>query len=156
MARAALAAVLALFAGAPAAASELRGPGRFCGYSAIIDLAADERVVTLQGSIHSGSFRWEGAWGGMTVSDSELASPGNGKIAVERTAGGATRVAERRDGTRHVVAIGNGRSAAAWFSSDKPFTAAQLSAIDHVRLFGDGQAPDGCNLRTVFVWEFEE
>jgi len=145
-----------LAAGDPAAAHALHGPGRFCGYSTVIDLRADERVVTLEGSIHSGSFRWEGPWGHMTVRDSEIASPGHRKVAVERTPGGAIRLAERRDGNGYVVAIGNGRSAAAWFSNDTRFTAAQLAAIDRVTLFADGQQPERCDLRTVFVWEVEE
>ena len=151
-----MAAILALAAGGPAAASELRGPGRFCGYLPIIDLVAGERVVTLNSGIHSGSFRWDGPWGRMTVVGTGIGSPGDQEIAVERTPGGAIRYAERRDGGRHVVAIWNRSTGAAWFSSDRRFTAAQLAAIDRVQLFDEGQQPEGCRLRTVFVWEVEE
>ncbi|PXA98760.1 hypothetical protein DMC47_06870 [Nostoc sp. 3335mG] len=151
-----MAAILARAAGAPAAASELRGPGRFCGYSPVIDLVAGERVVTLKGGIHSGSFRWEGPWGRMTVWGSEIGSPDDEKVAVERTAGGTTRYAERREGDRYVITIWNRSSAMARFSSKRRFTAPQLAAIDRVELFDAGQRPEGCNLKTIFVWNFEE
>lgn len=51
----------------PAAASVLEGPATFCGYSPIIDLLPGETVTTLQGGIHGGSFRWDGAFGSLIV-----------------------------------------------------------------------------------------
>ena len=56
-------------------AGELVGPGRFCGYSPIIDLQAGEKVVTLQGGIHGGSFLWEGPFGKLEVHGIGWASP---------------------------------------------------------------------------------
>jgi hypothetical protein len=55
-----------------------------------------------------------------------------------------------RRGGAYVVAIWNGRQGAAYFTSDQPITAAQLGAIDRVRLYQEGETPEGCNLRTVF------
>ena len=92
----------------------------------------------------------------MTVLGTGIASPGDEKVAVERTPGGATGYAERRDGDRHVVAIWNRSTGTAWFSNDRRFTAPQLAAIDRVQLFDESERPEGCNLRTIFVWEFEE
>lgn len=47
VAAAALATALPFFA----EAGELEGPGRFCGYSPIIDLLPGERITTLEGDV---------------------------------------------------------------------------------------------------------
>ena len=55
------------------------------------------------------------------------------------------------DGYR--VAIWNGENGAAYFTSPRPFTASQRRAIARVRLFNEGENPEGCGLRTMFSWE---
>lgn len=140
----------------PAAASELRGPGRFCGYAPIIDLREGERIVTLQGGIHGGTFRWEGSWGVMTVDGIGWASPPPGRELRKRTPGGTIRFAERQSEGGRVIAIWNGREGTAYFHTVGRFTPTQIAAIDRVRLFQEGEEPDGCKLRTVFRWEVDE
>jgi hypothetical protein len=141
-----------LYAGV-AAASELRGPGRFCGYAPIIDLLPGEKVTTGQGGIHSGSFVWEGAFGRFEVRGIGWASPPKGRILRAQTDARPARFAERRVDGGYEIAIWNGAHGAAYFTSPTPFTARQLEAIDRVRLFEEGQDPPNCKLRTIFVWE---
>jgi hypothetical protein len=142
-----------LFAG-EAKAGELSGPGRFCGYAPIIDLVAGEKVTTLQGGIHGGSFRWDGDFGSLEVHGIGWASRPKG--AVVKAAAGAkpARFAQRRVKEGYEVSIWNGAHGAAYFKSPKPFTASQLRAVDRVLLFEEGQAPSGCDLRTIFSWDF--
>ena len=144
--------VVMAMSGAPAAAGELRGPGRFCGYSPIIDLHEGERIVTLEGGIHGGTFRWEGPWGAMTVDGVGWASRPSGQALSKQTQGGVIRFAERREKGERVVAIWNGRQGAAYFRTQGRFTAEQLAAINRVRLFQEGEEPEGCQLRTLFSW----
>jgi len=146
---------LALAAGWPSAASasELAGPGRFCGYSPIIDLVKGERVVTLQGGIHGGSFRWEGAFGTLEVHGIGWASKPDGLPEDRQTGRGHVRFAQRMNEGKYVVAIWNRRRGVAYFHSPEPFTRKQLAAIDRVDLIEEGDQPQGCNLRTIFVWE---
>lgn len=142
-----------LFAAAPADASELVGPGRFCGYAPIIDLLPGEKVTTLEGGIHGGSFRWEGAFGSFEVMGIGWAAPAKGRMLNPPTADRPARFGQRRVKGGYEVAIWNGAHGAAYFTSPRPFTAAQLAAVDRVRLFEEGQEPSGCKLRTIFVWE---
>jgi hypothetical protein len=148
---------LAAFAAAaitgPVSAGELTGPARFCGYSPIIDLLESERVTTLQGGIHGGSFRWEGAFGALEVHGIGWASRPKGRIVSELTAFRPARFAQRRSRGRYVIAIWNGRHGAAYFMSENRFTKQQIEAIGRVRLFEEGETPEGCNLRSVFSWE---
>lgn len=144
---------LAVACAIPAEASELRGPGRFCGYAPIIDLLADEKVTTLEGGIHAGSFRWEGAFGSMEVHGIGWAARPKGRILRVQTDSTPARFAQRRIEGRYTIAIWNGAHGAAYFTSPKPLTARQLTAIDRVRLFEEGQDPPDCKLRTIFVWE---
>ncbi|WP_120217563.1 MULTISPECIES: hypothetical protein [unclassified Sphingopyxis] len=138
---------------APAIAAELDGPARFCGYSPIIDLLPGERVETLTGGIHGGSFRWSGDFGSLVVHGNGWASKPKGAVALKRNAKGHVRYASRKSGGEYGVAIWNRRHGAAYFSSPKPLTDAQLTAIDRVDLFNEGEDPDGCDLRTIFSWE---
>ncbi|MXP27146.1 hypothetical protein GRI39_14015 [Altererythrobacter indicus] len=138
---------------APAFAGELAGPARFCGYSPIIDLIEGETVVTLQGGIHGGSFRWEGAFGSLEVNGIGWASRPKGRIVSEQTDARPARFAQRRTDGRYQIAIWNGRHGAAYFTSPNRFTRQQIEAIERVRLFEEGETPEGCNLRTVFSWE---
>ena len=138
---------------APAEASELVGPGRFCGYAPIIDLLPGEKVTTLEGGIHGGSFRWEGAFGSFEVMGIGWAAPAKGRMLNPPTADRPARFAQRRVKGGYEIAIWNGAHGAAYFTSPRPFGAAQLAAIDRVRLFEEGQEPSGCKLRTIFVWE---
>jgi len=147
-------AAAALVAAAAASASTLEGPGRFCGYSPIIDLLEGERITTLTGGIHGGTFRWEGAFGTLEVQGIGWASEPDGRPEARRTARGHVRFATRRRQGSHEVAIWNGRHGAAYFRSPDPLTRAQLAAIDRVDLFDEtDQEPQGCKLRTVFAWE---
>jgi hypothetical protein len=155
--RAAAALLLALLAGlgVPGAlqAGELTGPGRFCGYAPIIDLLPGERVVIGTGGIHAGKFVWQGGFGALEVSGIGWASRPPGTAADHRTAKGHTRFEQRRDQRGFTVALWNGRNAAAYFSSPRRLTRAQLAAVDRVDLFQEGEEPQGCELRTVFSWE---
>jgi hypothetical protein len=136
----------------PASASELEGPARFCGYSPIIDLLPGEKVTTLEGGIHEGRFRWDGSFGSLDVVGIGWASEPKGQIT--RPLGDLPAMfAPRRVHGRYVVAIWNGASGAAYFSSQRRITPAQLDAIGRVKLYNEGERPSGCRLRTVFVWE---
>ncbi len=134
-----------------ASASELTGPGRFCGYAPIIDLLPGERIVTLDGGIHSGRFRWTGPFGDLDVNGIGSASRPPGDLNREPTGKGHASFAQQRVDGRYVVAIWNRRNGAAYFSSHRPLTQQQLAVIDRVDLFEEGEDPGRCNLRTVFV-----
>ena len=134
-------------------AGELAGPGRFCGYSPIIDLQAGEKVVTLQGGIHGGSFQWEGPFGVLEVHGVGWASRPPGRIVKAGSGSRPNRFAQRRMKNGYSVAIWNGAQGAAYFESARPITREQLHAIDRVALFQEGQTPSGCKLRTIFSWE---
>ncbi|TGX50179.1 hypothetical protein E5A73_17300 [Sphingomonas gei] len=136
-----------------AAASDLEGPGRFCGYAPIIDLIAGERVVTLGGGIHSGTFRWEGAFGQLDVIGIGWASPPDSAGKAKRTSKGHLLFPPRRERGRYRVALWNGRNGVAYFSTPHRLTRQQLAAIDRVDLFEEGEEPVGCKLRTIFSWE---
>lgn len=146
-------AILSLLVPVAAHAGELDGPARFCGYSPIIDLRAGERVVTLRGGIHSGTFRWSGPWGALTVRGIGWASRPSGRAVALPTATGQVRFGQRRTKDGYSVAIWNGRQGAAYFDSPVRLTAAQLAAIDRVDLFQEGETPQDCALRTIFSWE---
>ena len=148
-----VAAVVAAQWAAPAAASELEGPARFCGYSPVIDLLPGERVEMLSGGIHSGAFRWTGDFGSLEVNGIGWAAKPEGKVALKKNAKGHVRFEPRRVDGRYAVAIWNGAHAAAYFSSGEPITESQLAAIDRVDLFEEGQETEGCNLKTIFSWE---
>jgi hypothetical protein len=137
----------------PAEAGEIRGPGRFCGYSSIIDLLPGEKITTLGGGIHSGRFRWEGEFGSLEVLGIGWASRPKGRIVRGLSSTKPARFSQRRVNGAYEVAIWNGAQGAAYFRSEEPISALQLQAIDRVSLFQEGQEPTGCDLRTVFVWE---
>ncbi len=134
-------------------AGEIEGTGRFCGYSPIIDLLPGEKITTLEGGIHGGSFRWEGPFGSLDVYGLGWASRPNGRIVEVQTDTKPARFAQHRMKQRYEIAIWNGAHGAAYFSSDKPLTALQVEAIRRVRLFEEGQDPPDCKLRTVFSWD---
>jgi hypothetical protein len=136
-----------------AAANELKGPGRFCGYSPIIDLLEGETITTLQGGIHGGSFRWKGAFGTLEVYGIGWAGRPPGEIVRQPADGRPGRFEQRREDGDYVVAIWNGEYGAAYFRSEEPLTSQQIEAIDRVALFNEGETPEGCKLRTVFSWE---
>lgn len=138
---------------APVKASQLVGPGRFCGYAPIIDLLAGEKVTTLGSGIHSGSFRWDGAFGSIEVRGIAWASSPKGRMLNAPTADKPARFAQRRVKQGYQVAIWNGAHGAAYFQSETSFGPQQITAIERVRLFEEGQEPTGCKLRTVFVWD---
>ena len=135
-----------------ARASELAGPARFCGYSPLIDLLPGERIVTLEGGIHGGRFRWEGAFGSLDVDGVGWASRPPGAMIPRPTSRGHASFEQRHSNGRYVVAIWNRRQGAAYFSSGRPLNSAQLVAIDRVDLFQEGEDPGRCNLRTGFSW----
>ena len=137
----------------PAHASDVEGPARFCGYSPIIDLLPGEKITTLEGGIHGGSFRWEGAFGVLEVHGIGWASRPRGRIIRPSTSNHPIRFAQRRAKNGFRIAIWNGSHGAAYFSSPRPFTAPQLDAIDRVELFEEGQTPSNCKLRTFSSWE---
>lgn len=144
---------LALFAPVPAKAAELEGPGRFCGYSPIIDLLSGEKATLLQSGIHGGSFRWDGAFGTLEVHGIGWASRPKGHIVRRQSDGRPARFRQRKGEGTYEIAIWNGAQGAAYFRSPKPFSEQQISAIDRVMLYQEGQEPAGCTLRTVFSWD---
>jgi hypothetical protein len=151
-----LAAFLAATVGAtpaPVSAGELAGPARFCGYSPIIDLLDGESVTTLQGGIHGGSFRWDGVFGTLEVHGIGWASRPKGRIVSQQSDLRPARFAQRRTDGRYQIAIWNGRHGAAYFTSGSRFSREQIAAIDRVRLFEEGETPEGCKLRTIFSWD---
>jgi hypothetical protein len=138
----------------PVQASDLNGPGRFCGYAPVIDLLEGESVTSLDGGIHSGSFRWDGSFGTLYVRGIGWASKPKGRVAVSSNARGVTRFKQSRIKSEYVIAIWNRNYGAAYFKSKRPMIEEQIAAIDRVYLFDeDGPQPDGCKLRTIFVWE---
>lgn len=145
--------VAALLFPAAATASELKGPARFCGFSPIIDLRPGETITTLEGGIHGGSFRWDGPFGSMKVYGIGSAARPPGDIVQPRRGRKPARFAERRGEDGYGIAIWNGEHGAAYFTSPRPFTAKQRHAIARVRLFNEGENPEGCGLRTIFSWE---
>lgn len=132
----------------------LVGPGRFCGYSPIIDLLPGERVVLLDGGIHGGRFRWEGQFGTLRVSGIGWAARLQGDIEKSAPNGEIVKFRQVKEDGRYRVAIWNQRHGAAYFSSRAPLTERQLAAIDRVDLFEEGEEPKGCELRTVFSWDY--
>ena len=136
-----------------AAAHDLMGPARFCGYSPIIDLLPGESITALESGVHGGKFRWEGLFGSLDVSGIGWARRPRGRIAEAWTSTNPARFAQRRVDGRYVVAIWNGAQGAAYFSSVSPFTPDHLRAISRVDLFQEGQSPEGCDLRTVFSFD---
>jgi len=138
---------------APCKADALTGPGRFCGYSPVIDLLPGETVTTLENGIRAGSFRWEGAFGSLKVDGIGWASRPTGPIAEAQAGAKPARFEQHLADGRYVVAIWNGAKGAAYFSSETPLTPDQILAIGRVTLFEEGETPSACNLRTLFVWE---
>ena len=136
----------------PATASDLEGPARFCGYSPIMDLKPGEKITTLGGGIHGGSFRWDGDFGSLVVRGIGWASRPKGRLVVEPSEGRPGHFAQRKRDGKYIVAIWNGRQGAAYFESPTRFTNRQRAAIERVRLFQEGEEPQDCDLRTVFVW----
>ncbi len=143
------------FLAPPVAAQDWIGPGRFCGYSPVIDLLAGEKVTPLEGGIHAGSFRWEGSFGAMKVVGIGWASPPPGFVAAGRTSKGMTLFRQRRMKGEYRVAIWNRSHGVAYFSSPNRFTGAQRAAVDRVDLHDEGDEPQGCKWRTIFSWEAE-
>lgn len=138
----------------PATASEIKGPARFCGYSPIIDLQPGETIQTLQGGIHGGSFRWDGAFGSLIVHGIGWASRPEGRLVVEPSEETPGRFTARKGRGKYAIAIWNGRQGAAYFEASTRFTDLQIAAIERVRLFQEGEEPLDCDLRTVFAWDF--
>ena len=136
----------------PATASDLEGPARFCGYSPIIDLKFGEKITTLQGGLHGGSFQWAGDFGSLVVRGIGWASRPKGRLVVEPSDGRLGHFAQRKRDGKYIIAIWNGRQGVAYFESGTRFTDQQRAAIDRVRVFQEGEEPSGCDLRTVFVW----
>ncbi len=147
-----LAALIAV--SSPASAGELIGPGRFCGYSPIIDLIYGERIVTLEGGIHGGTFDWHGSFGTLNVLGLGWAGKPKGRMRANLTQMGHAMFQPRKEDGQFVVAIWNKANGAAYFRSPTQFTKAQLKAIERVDLFDEATPePKGCKLRTVFSWE---
>ena len=144
------------FLAAAVSASVLNGPGRFCGYSPIIDLQFGETITTLDGGIHGGTFEWRGGFGSLIVHGIGWASRPKGRLVADLSDEKPARFAERKQEGKYILEIWNGRQGVAVFQSATPFTQPQLAAIDRVRLFQEGEEPANCSLRTVFDWNIEE
>lgn len=148
-----IAAVLALSLSAPSEAANLAGPGRFCGYAPIIDLLPGERITTLDGGIHGGSFRWDGAFGSLEVYGIGWASRPKGRLPGTASNAKPAMSRERRTDEGYTIAIWNGSHGAAYFRSASRLTAPQVEAIRRVTLFEEGETPTDCDLRTMFAWD---
>ena len=141
---------------APAAAEEsegFKGPGRFCGYSAIIDLRAGERIIPTGGGIHGGAFIWRGSFGELEVMNLGWAAEPTEEPMPYRTGTGQTQFPEVFQDGRYLKRIWDRAHGTATFRSKRPLTKGQLAAIDRVGLFTEGGAPENCNYRTVFSWD---
>ena len=148
-----VAAAIAMAFSPLAEAGEIEGPARFCGYSPIIDLLSGEKVTTIEGGIHGGSFRWEGSFGSLDVHGIGWAARPKGRIVEVQANTKPARFAQRRMNNRYVIAVWNGAHGAAYFSSEKRLNARHIEAISRVQLFEEGQDPPNCNLRTSFSWD---
>ena len=140
-----------LVAATSSAAADLEGPGRYCGYSAIIDLEAGETVTTQSGGMHGGTFVWSGSFGTLQVRNIGWAKRPEGMRVRRLTATGQTRFSARKRDGKYEIAIWNRRYGAAYFQSDERFTESQFAAIDRVHLYDEWGKPEGCRLRTVRV-----
>nr|MBP6435335.1 hypothetical protein [Sphingorhabdus sp.] len=124
--------------------SELAGPGRFCGYSPIIDLIEGERIVTLEGGIHGGTFDWHGSFGTLNVWGIGWAGKPKGKMRHKLTDKGHAIFQPRKEDGKYVIAIWNKANGAAYFRSSSQFTKAQIMAIERVDLFDEAKPdPEG-------------
>jgi len=131
----------------PLAAAELHGPGRYCGYSPIIDLLPGEMITTLEDGLERGSFRWQGAFGSLEVRGDSWAEKPKGRIVTPGASSAPTRFAQRRAAGGYSIAIWNGSHSVAVFMSRSPFTAKQIEAIGRVRLRDIAEtSPVGCDL----------
>lgn len=145
--------VVALMFATQAEAADLAGPGRFCGYAPIIDLLPGERITTLDGGIHGGSFVWEGAFGSLEVRGIGWANRPRGRLIGAASNAKPARSKQRRRDGGYEIAIWNGGHGAAYFRSTTPFTVLQAEAVGRVTLFEEGQTPSDCKLRMLFSWE---
>lgn len=132
------------------------GPGRFCGYAAIIELRSGERIIPTQGGIHGGTFEWQGAFGKLEVVNIGWAAKPREEPMPARTGTGQTQFPEVLGKDGHSKKIWDRANGVAIFTSDAPLTAAQLEAIDRVGLFTEGERPENCKYGTVFSWDFGE
>ena len=145
--------IVALIGEGSAKASHFTGPGRFCGYSAIIDLNEDESIETMSGGIHAGGFLWKGKFGVLEVLNIGWASKPPGVKKTNLTSTGQTIFLENWDDGKFQIAIWNRRNGSAYFRSPDEFSDEQMGAIDRVYLFDETESePKGCKYRTVFSW----
>lgn len=133
-------------------ASDFVGPGRFCGYSAIIDLEPGEKVEPLGYGIHGGEFRLTGSFGSLEVGESGWARKPSGRVKA-LTALKLTMFHQHRQESRWMIALWNGEHGVARFVADTRFTTEQLKVIERVRLINEGDEPDGCKYRVIFTVE---
>lgn len=109
--------VTSLLLATPALAADLEGPARFCGYAPIVDLLPGEKITTLEGGIHGGSFRWEGPFGSLEVQGIGWASCPKRRMLNKPTADQPAVFAQRRVKEGYQVPTWNGSHAAAYFAS---------------------------------------
>jgi hypothetical protein len=140
-----------LVAAAGATAADLEGPARYCGYSAIIDLAPGEAVTAQSGGMHGGWFEWSGSFGTLQVRNNGFAKRPEGTRFRELTTTGQTRFHPTRKDGKYRIALWNRRYGTAYFQSDERFTESQLAAIDRVHLYDEWSKPEGCSFRTARV-----
>ncbi|MFM1977479.1 MAG: hypothetical protein RL145_2325 [Pseudomonadota bacterium] len=153
--RYALASSLVFFAvlTTPARATEVTGPARFCGYSTIIDLEAGEKVRIVDAGIHAGRFLWLGSFGALEVRNIGWAKRPAGRIVRKSTQAKPARFQQTKSRDVYSVALWNGRQGVAYITSSTRFTTNQIEAIDRVKLYQEGEPPQNCTMRTVFIWE---
>lgn len=146
--------MLLFFPAQSAWAGEISDSGRFCGYSVIIDLQDGETISTIDGGIHSGTFNWKGSFGELLVMNSEISSPDDAPLLKHNSFGHGIYDLGLVE-AEYTLAIWNGKSAAAFFYSDTPYTQEQIEAIERVDLFDETIGrPENCNLSTVFHWGY--
>jgi hypothetical protein len=155
-----LLAAIFLALGADASASEpndysFEGPGRFCGYSAIIDLRQGETISNMEGGIHGASFAWSGAFGRFDIRANGWAAPPSSSVVMVRP-DGVRELATRRSKGHYQTTLWNGRQGVVSFTTDRRPTAAQMAAMRRVSLFQEGEEPSECRYRMTFSWFSEE
>lgn len=125
-------------------AAEIAGPARFCGDAPVIDLLPGERITTIVEGTHETRFRWDGEFGSLMVRGIGWAIQPKLRLAKRGSEGKPTLFRQRRVKGGYETAIWNGANGAAYFSSPRPFSQAQLKAIERVGLYQEGQRPKGC------------
>ncbi len=129
-----------------------QGPGRFCGYATVLDLADREQLVLGEGGMHSSHYRWSGPFGAIDVSEINWASPpdGSGRVIVET---GSRRTYRKRlvSGEWKYAVWDKGHLTAYLSSNAFDGSKRDLTLVDRIALVDHaGETAKDCKYRLVF------